>query len=689
MTHAPKKSLRKHVTTSLLSLSLALLSLPVFAAPYSGKSFDLKQPDGSLVPVLVYGDEFYQRVESPQGYTLVRDSNGWICYAELNATATDLVSTGIRYNGPQSSSKGVSFMAVPLEQHITLPVKVIREKARQAEKALNADSNEAAVSTLRRAATSNADPVVRIGNIKGLTLLVEFGDSPATIPQTDLDNLCNLPGYKAYDNKGSVRDYFFDVSGKKLEYTNYVTAYYKAKNDKSYYDSPDLKDHSTAHELVLEALTDLKDHGFDFSSISTDSQGNVLALNVLYAGKATAGWSKGLWPHAGSLSKDFKANGVKIKRYQITNIEQSPSIGTFVHESGHLLCHWKDLYDYDHDSKGVGHFDVMASVSDDKNPVPPNAYYRELCGWEVPTDITNIPPGTVLRHVMNSNSSFRYKNPEAPNEFFMIESRKKKGRNKTLPAEGLMIWHIDTEGDRNSQEMTPSSHYYVSLEQADGKYHLEHNKNGGDSKDLFDGIVSTSFTDTTVPDSSWWSGYDSGLRITNISPFDKNATEMSFTFGESPTIDVDVTLEYDDAPKDNAVNLTVEVTNQGESDLDLSQYEIVYYLYEPNLNADESVWDTYYCNYTDINATVQEMSQPFTTTQQKADKELVLSFPTGTMLSSSRTLHIQGALHATNWGHHFDESDDWSHTNEGLTESVVIIEKSTGNVVYGKAPTGL
>jgi hypothetical protein len=115
---------------------------------------------------------------------------------------------------------------------------------------------------------------------------------------------------------------------------------------------------------------------------------------------------------------------------------------------------------------------------------------------------------------------------------------------------------------------------------------------------------------------------------------------MSFTFGESTTVDVDVTLDYDGAPKDNAVSLTIEVTNRGDSGLDLSQYEIVYYLYEPGLNADEAVWDTYYCDYTEINATLLQMSQSFTTTKQKADKELVLSFPTGTMLPSSRTRNL-------------------------------------------------
>ena len=52
------------------------------ADPVFGEIFDLRQPDGSTVPVRVWGDEFYRVLESLDGYTLVRDPlNQEICYA--------------------------------------------------------------------------------------------------------------------------------------------------------------------------------------------------------------------------------------------------------------------------------------------------------------------------------------------------------------------------------------------------------------------------------------------------------------------------------------------------------------------------------------------------------------------------------------------------------------------------------
>ena len=38
-----------------------------------GKVYDLRQPDGEMTPYRVWGDEFYQIVETLDGYTVIRD----------------------------------------------------------------------------------------------------------------------------------------------------------------------------------------------------------------------------------------------------------------------------------------------------------------------------------------------------------------------------------------------------------------------------------------------------------------------------------------------------------------------------------------------------------------------------------------------------------------------------------------
>jgi hypothetical protein len=95
------KSFAKKVSLLVFFLmTLFLFAVSSHAVPYKAKDFSFKQPNGSLVQVKVTGDEFYQRVESTDGYTLVRDpQTGYICYAKIKADGSDFESTGIAYTG--------------------------------------------------------------------------------------------------------------------------------------------------------------------------------------------------------------------------------------------------------------------------------------------------------------------------------------------------------------------------------------------------------------------------------------------------------------------------------------------------------------------------------------------------------------------------------------------------------------
>lgn len=481
-----------------------LIQYHLFAAPHWGEVNDLKQPDGTYVTVRVWGDEYYQRVESVDGYTLIRNTEGWICYAKLSNEGTDFLATDVVYKGSQNPT-AVSALKIP--KSLRLKPEARRAKADEALRRLEAD--EEGFNLIRYGAVRNRRKVT--GDIKGLTVLVDFSDKPATIPHPEVNDYINKKGYTGFNNNGSVNDFFLDVSNGKMNYTNYVAEYYRAEKPKTYYDNPDAS--GTARELVLEALNHLKDQGFDFSTLTTEN-GNVVATNLYYAGYADAGWGKGLWPHAGSLS-GFTANGVTVNRYQMTAMQDKLSLGTFCHENGHMVCRLPDLYDPEQDSKGVGNYCIMC-YSWGVNPVPFNPYFRELCGWETVFDISNAGPGSVFKHVANSITSFKYINPSDPNEFFYIDSRVKKGRNGHIPDAGLMIWHVDENGSNRYQEMTPERHYQVSVEQADSLFDLENNRNYGLENDLFHKGYNDRFNDNTLPDAKWWDGSNSGLDIVVI-----------------------------------------------------------------------------------------------------------------------------------------------------------------------------
>jgi M6 family metalloprotease-like protein len=499
-----------------------LLCIPTLlvAAPYEGELFRLKQPDGSHVPVRVWGDEFYQRVESLDGYTLVRDpQTRWICYAQLSADESQLIPTDVVYRVAPAAED------LNIPRHIDISPQAIRERVDQIRLRLLPEHSQASIGEQDAAASESLT-----GPVLGLTLLIEFPDEPNTISKTEIQNYLNQNGYSNYGNNGSVHDYYYDVSGGLLNYTNYVTDYYTAQHNKDYYTDESVEIGVRASELIHEALAWLDGQGFNFSTLSTDSSDRIRAINTFYAGYVDNAWAEGLWPHMGYLEPVFNADGVRSRYYQITNIGDALSLRTFCHENGHLLFVWPDLYDYGYESRGIGNYGLMAYGASNKNPVPPNPSYRAQAGWETVTDITYLLPGTVFSQIANSLSTYRYSHPTEPEEYFLIESRIKTGRNTALPDEGLLIWHIDESvGDNDDEQMTPSQHYRVSVEQADGAFDLENDNNAGDEWDLFhDGYI-TIFDDDSVPDAKWWSGDDSGLLIHSISAV---GPTMNFTFSE-------------------------------------------------------------------------------------------------------------------------------------------------------------
>jgi M6 family metalloprotease-like protein len=210
-----------------------------------------------------------------------------------------------------------------------------------------------------------------VGTFVGLCLLIEFSDDRSSIPQSEIVNFCNQRGYRNHGNNGSVFDYFYDNSQGQVQYTNIVTPYYMAKHNKSYYTDESIRYPQRAIELINEALTYFKNQDFDFSRLTADNNNKIYALNIFYAGDRKNNWSKGLWPHQSSLGSFATSSGKEFSDYQITNIGNNLSIGTFCHENGHLLCNFPDLYDYGGQSRAIGSYCLMCNGNNTnpKNPI--------------------------------------------------------------------------------------------------------------------------------------------------------------------------------------------------------------------------------------------------------------------------------------------------------------------------------
>jgi len=336
------------------------------------------------------------------------------------------------------------------------------------------------------------------------------------------------------------------MSNDALDYTNVVTEFYTARNPLSYYTDPSKSYGSMASELAREALDYLARTGFNFAQLSRDANGRVRALNLMYAGARSNAWAEGLWPHK-SNSFSYTAGGTSFLYYQITDMPNSLTVGTFIHENGHLLFNWADTYDTTYVSRGVGRYDLMSS-SGSTNPVPPNPFYRNvLAGWGEPQIINNFTPNSTISIPANQVSAHIYRRNN-DREFFVIENIQATGRWTGISAPGLYIWHADDDKrsvSNTQSDMTPARHFHVSVEQADGLFHLERNVNSGDTTDSFRAGFTgskTEFTDFTVPNTKWWDGNSSGLAITNISAA---GNTMTYKVGNPAlTTDLKLTIEF-------------------------------------------------------------------------------------------------------------------------------------------------
>jgi hypothetical protein len=194
-----------------------------------------------------------------------------------------------------------------------------------------------------------------------------------------------------------------------------------------------------------------------------------------------------------------------------------------------MLCNFPDLYDYGDESQGIGYYCLMCAGNNanPKNPIQVSAYLKYRAGWS--SSVREITPGSRIDISAGTNDFVIHPHPTNRAEYFIIENRNAKGRDASLPSEGLAIWHIDERGDNQNEQMTVTRHYECSLEQADGRFDLERNRNRGDLDDLFSASGSRSFGDSTLPNSKWWDGTPSGLEITNIS-----LPDLSMTFQIPP-----------------------------------------------------------------------------------------------------------------------------------------------------------
>ena len=203
------------------------------------------------------------------------------------------------------------------------------------------------------------------------------------------------------------------------------------------------------------------------------------------------------------------------------------------------------------------------------------------------------------------------------NEYFLVENRQRVGFDAYLRGPGICIYHIDDNKSGNTQEWYPglpgSQHYLVAMEQADGAFDLERDRNGGDSSDPWPGATGKrAFDDFSSPNSRAYSGTSTQIAVWDISDSDSLMTANLDIWFSQPHFDFVSTTFTDDGNADGIpdpgenVSLVMAQLNGGSAVLDA---EFMVTTDDPTLTFTDS---TAYVGPVSTGATGSNAGDPFT-----------------------------------------------------------------------------
>jgi len=227
-------------------LCLFVLALgQAFAAPYpkAGLLTKWTQPDGTQIALRVFGDEFYGRTTTKDGYTVVfNPADKTYYFATAGADGVSLVSSGVPAGGPPPAGlvkhleeSRDRIAAVRAENVERLAPDRDARWAERLKAAQQRRAGEASGVPVPMGMAAAGDPLAAqvVGTRVGLMILVQFPDDPKTAAidpvnfpttQAKITRYCNEADYTDDGNTGSIRDYYYDQSNGKLSFTHSVTA---------------------------------------------------------------------------------------------------------------------------------------------------------------------------------------------------------------------------------------------------------------------------------------------------------------------------------------------------------------------------------------------------------------------------------------------------------------------------------
>ena len=358
-----------------------------------------------------------------------------------------------------------------------------------------------------------------VDTAKILVILVDFSDhkydgnthgqSIASTP-LQIDSIL----FSDKNPTGSLKDFYLENSYGNFVVVGDTTSWLRMPSTYSSYEDGVSGLGPSGRQLAFDAVIAAEAWGVNFAEFDADGDGWLDGLVIIHAGLGAETGAYGIWSHKWTMpmGNTINLDGINILDYTMNPEEQPGSIspiGVICHEFGHFLG-LPDLYDVndnDNTSVGLGNWAVMATGSYNGNSQSPAhfcAWSKDQMGFLNLIDVNFNQDSVAIPAIEFADTAYRLVNSVSSPQYWIVENRQRMGFDVSLPATGLLIYHIDpTAPTQNGSNVTPYQ-YRVGIEQADGKQDLEFTlNNNGDGGDPFPGsTVNREFHDQSIPNNA-------------------------------------------------------------------------------------------------------------------------------------------------------------------------------------------
>ena len=452
----------KHLT---IFVCLMLCSLTTWAAKAVSIPVQVRQADGSVITVILRGDEHINWYTTLDGVLLVQGEDNNYYIGKVEKSGNLIATKQLAHEAHTRSQAERNLIAKQDKEKFFAYVNKIAEESENAY-----DNSPLTRGPIIDSGYNGVPYFPHTGSPKALVILAEFQDTTFTIQDTKKvftnylmnENHFSDKRYNQDQNYKGVRGYFKDCSYGKFTPVFDVVGPIKLPKAHAVYGAG-----NDRMDLLLADACAAVDGMVNFADYDANNDGIVDLVYVIYAGhSANTSGNKdtNIWPKSGTITISNKFDGKSIRRYGVSNElngsektsknnKKINGIGLFCHEFSHTLG-LPDIYAYNtdaenQDNQGMEYWDIMdggTGIRGGRVPASYLAWEREVMGWMNIDELKNDITINNLKSIDNGGKAYKIVNPKNSNEYIVLQSIQKgawnQGWGDNTYGKGLFAYRI-------------------------------------------------------------------------------------------------------------------------------------------------------------------------------------------------------------------------------------------------------